>query len=896
MSSPTLDAIAHDDAARGTAGRLAATMAVLVATSEAVLRATSVADLCQRVCQAGLEKRKFMTAAVCVPARGGDQVEVTAIAGASRREVRDMEPISLAAASPNGRGLIGTAYREGVPCVSNDLADDPRNAPWRERTRETGAGSGAAVPLRVSGQVHGVLVLYTAERGGFDDETLALVQRMADNIGFGMENFEREARSRASVDELRRSEQHIRGVIEGMEDGYYEVDLRGAYRYVNAAFQRLLGYRADELLGTDNRRQQTPEMARVVARSFSTVYRTGQNLEACSWEYLHKSGHTMQVEGSVNLLRGPDGAVIGFFGMVRDVTQRRRSEETLRNSEQRFRALAHLSTDWFWELGDDFRYRTLAGRSGGVGHAAQDEFIGRRVWETSLLVELPHTWERIRRQMEAHQPFRDVVMHRQLEDGRPFFVSVSGEPVLDGDRFLGYRGISREITHQKLAEKRVKYMATHDALTGLPNRMLFSQMLARTIRDARVAGHGFGVLFIDLDRFKYINDTLGHDAGDTLLQHVTARFRHVLGEQHVLARLGGDEFVVLTHHGVSSTIEASAIARRLLDTALEPVRVRDQECQVSASIGVAHFPDHGEDEQTLMKNADAAMYFAKDAGKNTYQVYAERIRAGADERFMIESRLRGALERGQLQLHYQPQFDLASGRVCAVEALLRWHDPELGAVAPNRFIGIAEETGLIVPIGKWVLGEACRQHRAWADAGALPIVMAVNLSARQFRDETLLADLAAVLRTTGVPATQLELEITEGVVAHEPERAVHLLHAIEAMGVRLAIDDFGTGYSSLGQLKAFPIHTLKIDRSFIADVVDSPQDQAIAQAVIALGHNLGLVVVAEGVETEAQAQYLREQACDRTQGFLYSRAVPAAEVPAMLRRHGGWDEAGSPVA
>ena len=991
--------------------RSASVYAVLSATNEAVLRATSIEDLYQRVCSAGLEMGKFRVVAVCTPDPQTERIEIKAIAGGAEVDIGSVAFISVSAELPNGQGLIGSAFRSGTTVVSNDFPADQRTVPWHRQTNDAGLASAAAVPLRSEGRVIGVLALYCSRLNEFDTPTLALVERMAQNIGFGFENFERDARRRQAESLLRDSEQRVRSVLEGMEDGYYEVDLRGRYRYVNDAFLRLVGYSAAELQGLDNRAHQTPEMAAVVARTFKEVYHSGAHQKAQHWEYVHKSGKVVRVEGSVNLLRERDGECIGFFGMLRDITQRtrteqalraseekyrtivqsmgdsyfevdvngrlimvnpafcamlgrpmeeivgrsyrelqsqaaadkvfevfhsvfvsrrilpsfdwemlhgdgrtvmgeglvqpviderervtgfrgtlrdvterRRSEQALRSSEQRFRALAHLSTDWFWELDTDLRYRTLVGR-GGVVQATRDNFIGKLVWDTPLTIEPPGTWDTVRPMMQARKPFRDVVMCRTLDNGRPYFVSVSGEPVFDDDDvFQGYRGISREITKEKLAESRVKFLAAHDALTGLPNRLMFSQVLAETIAQARRDEVAFAVLFIDLDRFKFVNDTLGHDAGDHLLQEITARFSQELGPAHVLARLGGDEFVALVREG-GGAVPVEAVAARLLAAALRPLVVHGQECRVSASIGVACFPKHGTDERTLMKNADAAMYSAKDAGKNNLQFYSDEIQARSAERFAIESRLRSALERDEFSLHYQAQLDLESDTISGVEALLRWNNPELGSVSPARFIGIAEETGLIVPIGKWVLRESCRQAMAWRRAGLPSVCMAVNLSAGQFKDTFFLEDLAAVLHETGLPPHLLELEITEGMVVQNPEGAAQMLHAIKSTGVRLAIDDFGTGYSSLGQLKAFPIDTLKIDRSFIRELATSAQDRSITQAIIAMAKSLSLTVLAEGVETFQQEQFLHQQGCDRTQGYFFSRPVTPTAFASLLERH-----------
>jgi diguanylate cyclase (GGDEF)-like protein len=392
------------------------------------------------------------------------------------------------------------------------------------------------------------------------------------------------------------------------------------------------------------------------------------------------------------------------------------------------------------------------------------------------------------------------------------------------------------------------------------------------------------VLFIDLDRFKFVNDTLGHQAGDALLKEMSARLKAELRASDVVARLSGDEFVVLLRE-VDGLDQVGAVARKILSAAMKPIESVGRECRVTASIGIAMYPLDAQDEQSLMKSADMAMYLAKEEGKNNYQFYSADMRSQSIEKLALETELRGALGRNELFLHYQAKLDLKTETITGVEALLRWNNPELGSVTPAQMIPIAEETGLIVPIGKWVLKTACEQNVSWQQQGLPALCMAVNLSPRQFADPDLITDIAAVLQETGMAPELLELEITESMVMHNTDRAVTLLKAIKELGVRLAIDDFGTGYSSLAQLKRFPIDTLKVDRSFIREIPNDTEDKAITEAIIALGRTLGLTVVAEGVETEAQQTFLREQACDEIQGYYFSRPVAPDQFATFLEGH-----------
>lgn len=446
------------------------------------------------------------------------------------------------------------------------------------------------------------------------------------------------------------------------------------------------------------------------------------------------------------------------------------------------------------------------------------------------------------------------------------------------------RTLEHEADRQR-AEERVRYLATHDSLTGLPNRAMFGELLDQAVITARRYGNRPAVLFIDLDRFKLVNDSLGHAAGDLLLQEMARRLKAVLRESDVLSRLGGDEFVVMLHD-VARSEDASLVARKLLDAALESVTVLGQDCRVTASIGIAVYPEHGEDQQTLMKNADTAMYLSKEKGKNTYEFYVDGMQSQNNERLVLEAALRNALINKEFSLNYQAKLDLKSNRITGVEALIRWTHPEMGEISPQRFIPLCEENGAIIPIGRWVLETACEQNMAWQRQGLPPVKMAVNISARQFSDPDLLEHIQDALRKSGMEPSLLELELTESMVMLDPEHTIQTLRQLREIGVRTALDDFGVGYSSLAQIKGFPIDTLKVDRSFIRNLPESDHDRAITEAIINMARTLSLTVIAEGVETEAQETFLRGISCDESQGFYFSRPSSAEAFSELLRNHG----------
>jgi diguanylate cyclase (GGDEF)-like protein len=430
-----------------------------------------------------------------------------------------------------------------------------------------------------------------------------------------------------------------------------------------------------------------------------------------------------------------------------------------------------------------------------------------------------------------------------------------------------------QFVRRKQAEENILRLAHYDGLTGLPNRSMFNQRLAHALAQARRNETALAVLFIDLDRFKNINDTLGHDAGDHVLKEVAQRLLDCLRESDTAGRLGGDEFVVLIEE-LSQPLHVAGVSQKILAAVAKPFILDTQEFHITASVGISTYPDDSKDTQSLLKNADIAMYRAKEQGGSNFQFYSAQMNVHTVERMEMESDLRRAVERNELLLHYQPKVDIGSGRITGMEALVRWQQPGKALILPAQFIPLAEETGLIVPIGQWVLETACAQNKAWQEHGLPPLRISVNLSVRQFAHKNLVQDVARVLSETGIDPILLELEITESMVTHNPEQAVKLLVELKAMGIQLSIDDFGTGYSSLSYLKRFPIDSVKIDRSFIQDLPADSNDAAITRAIIAMAHSLKLKVIAEGVETEEQLRFLRDHDCDEMQGYYFSRPLP----------------------
>jgi diguanylate cyclase (GGDEF)-like protein/PAS domain S-box-containing protein len=437
---------------------------------------------------------------------------------------------------------------------------------------------------------------------------------------------------------------------------------------------------------------------------------------------------------------------------------------------------------------------------------------------------------------------------------------------------------------RKQAEDRIHFMANHDALTGLPNRALLKDRLSQAVLYAKRYDRWATVAFIDLDNFKFVNDSLGHTTGDELLKIVAQRMVHCVRATDTVVRLGGDEFVILLFDQPKSADIISATLQKVRAAIAEPIRVNGHDLTVTCSIGLANYPNDGMDADALLANADAAMYRAKEIGRDNFQFYTPELNTKVHEKFLLQKELRNAIARSEFVIHYQPQIDLRTGRLFAVEALIRWHHPERGTIPPIKFIPMAEETGLIVPIGDWVLLEACRQNMAWQQMGLPPINICVNVSARQFREKNWVSRVADALKESGMAAKHLELELTESLIMQDVEQAVATMKELQKLGVQLSVDDFGTGYSSLAALKNFPVARLKIDKSFISDILNNEHDRAVASAVISLGQKLNLRVIAEGVETDDQVAFLRENNCDEMQGYHFCRPVAALDMEKLLHQ------------
>jgi diguanylate cyclase (GGDEF)-like protein/PAS domain S-box-containing protein len=692
---------------------------------------------------------------------------------------------------------------------------------------------------------------------------------------------------------LHAAQQMQRQVIDHVPQQIFWKDLDSVYQGCNAVFARAAGLPSStDVAGKRDTDMPWAHLAGQIVANDRSVIDTALPLLNTEQSFVLPDGTTHWVLVNLLPLHDRQGVIVGVLGTLEEVTERKRAALTQqlqsRAIEASVNAIVITASHPDGELIDyaNPAFATLSGYSAAETLGRHPEFLlaqgnagqgGKR----AAAGPDPADLLALRAAFEAAGE-GNILLRNYRKDGTPFWNQWHVAPVRGPGGTLSHHVcVMNDMTAVIDYQAQLEHQANHDALTQLPNRKLFADRLHQAVAYAQRYRHALWVVFIDLDNFKLINDSLGHHLGDELLRRTGSRLLGCVRDSDTVARLGGDEFMLILHDEPQGHL-SPALLQKLVDSVSAPVQLNDQQLIVTCSVGVSLYPQDGADAQQLQQQADIAMYRAKEEGRNQIQFYEPAMNQRVAERTLIEGHLRHALGRGELSLHYQPRVDLRSGQVYGMEALLRWRHPELGQVPPVRFIGVAEETGLIVEIGAWVLRTACQQNADWQAAGLPQLRVAVNLSARQFHDKGLEAHIVAALEDSGLEPQYLELELTESLMMENVDAAVDTLTRLKQLGVALSIDDFGTGYSSLAYLKLFPLDYLKIDRSFIQDMLGDPSGAAIVRSVIALGHSLNFKIIAEGVETAAQLAYLSRYQCDEMQGFLYSRPIPAAEFAKLL--------------
>jgi len=685
-------------------------------------------------------------------------------------------------------------------------------------------------------------------------------------------------------DALRASEERLRLVLDQLPAAVWTTDNDLTITSSRGAALGRIGLRPEQLIGRHMRDTEAFVPDDPIVALCERALRGERNV-------VEETRRGRRFQTHVQPLRDADGAIIGTLGIALDVTELRRSEEALLQERERAQVTLEAITDGVIATDLQGRVQFLNPAAQALCGWPQAEAQGRPLHEVMVLEDeltgapIVDLVSEVLRQGKATTLGRNSRLRRR--DGSAIAVEDSAAPIRDSHgAAVGVVVAFHDVSASRMLAAQLSHQATHDPLTDLPNRALLLDRLEQAIANAQRHFKRLALLFLDLDRFKYINDTLGHPVGDQLLKQVAARLCSCVRRNDTVSRQGGDEFVVLLAE-MDRPEHATEVAQKMITTLAAPYRVDGNELHITTSIGISVYPDDGQTSSTLVKHADIAMYHAKENGRNNYQFFTESMNRRALQRVFLERSLRRALDRGELALYYQPQLSLPSGRIVGAEALLRWHHPERGLISPEEFIPVAEDSGLILSIGEWVLHSACRAALAWQRGTARPRRVAVNVSMLQFRHRDLVDMVRGALCASGLPPELLELELTESVVMHDPEQAVERLAELKTLGVRLAIDDFGTGYSSLGALKRLPVDRLKIDRSFVRDIHIDPDDAAIALAAIRLGHSLRLSVLAEGVEHQAALRFLVARRCDAIQGYLISEPLPLPRFEALLATQAG---------
>jgi diguanylate cyclase (GGDEF)-like protein/PAS domain S-box-containing protein len=680
----------------------------------------------------------------------------------------------------------------------------------------------------------------------------------------------------------RESNERLRAVIHAAPVAIIARDFDSVIRMWNPAAERMFGWREEEVLNTNT--SIDPEHLVEETRGHRERAQRGEAIWIEETLRMHRDGHLLDCSMSLTPVFDADGRVSATMVTITDITARKAAERALRESEERLRLAMDAAQMgmWYWEVdSDNFTYSE--GLSVLFGRRANDPAIDYRALQERLhpddrelfAITMRHA---VKQGVDFQVDYRVV-----WPDGSTHWLANRGQVHRNAEgRAVRVIGVALDITDRKQAEQRIAHMAHHDALTGLPNRVLLRDRIGQAIAQAHRNGTQLAVLFIDLDRFKTINDSLGHQLGDRLLQSVASRVLVCVREGDTVSRVGGDEFVIVIP-GLHSAADAAAVATKILEVLASAFHLNGVDLHVAASVGISLYPADGADAETLMRNADTAMYHAKDSGRGNYQFFTQHMNVAAQQRLTLENALRRGLENREFELHYQPLYDLRDRTISGFEALVRWNPPGREMVSPAKFIPTAEESGLIVPLGEWVLREALKQAKTWHLAGR-PLMVSVNVSAKQLARSNFVERLRRLIQEFGIDPANLELEVTESVIIEGAGDARKALDQIAALGVGIAIDDFGTGYSGLAYLKRLPIDTVKIDQSFVRDLTVDPDDAAIVTAIVAMAKSLGVDTVAEGVETEEQLAQLTALGCHRAQGYLLAKPMNAAAVNRLLAR------------
>ncbi len=782
----------------------------------------------------------------------------------------------------NGAGPAGKAVRSGEYACAQDFTTDPEVAPWRDSALKRGYRSVIALPLKNPiDEVFGVLVIYAEQPHFFNLQEKRLLEELAGDLAFGISVLRARIKFDQSRQDLQRTNELMNAIIEAAPVAIFGLDLDGNVHAVwNSAAERMLGWKATEVMG-----KKPPTVPMDKDHEFGRLrelIREGKSFHGTEVLRQRRDGSPIYYSVYASPLRDAEGRVSGNITVLVDSTQRKLAENALRSSEEKYRRIVDTANEGIWMLGPERVTLFVNARMAEMLGYRGDEIVGRPLHEFMFEEDLPELDRLLANQRPGQ--LKGVELRFRCRDGLTLWTLASLAHVFDDDgHFQGSFGMFTDITERKRQEEQLLYQAHYDPLTGLPNRFLSLDRLERQIEGARRHGWRTALLFLDLDDFKKVNDALGHEVGDQVLISAAARLQGAVRAEDTVGRLGGDEFIVLLDK-IEDAEDIAPVAEKIVQAFQEVFPVMGRHVMLTASLGIAIYPEDGTETLLLLRNADTAMYHSKSMGRNAYHFFTDSMNKNVARRLQLEEQLRFALERDEFFLVYQPIVAVASGAVEGAEVLLRWENSQLGKVSPDEFIDVAEQSGLIIEIGDWVMTNALQQLAEWSREGFSQLRLALNVSPRQFRQVGFVELLKRRVEESGLQGTNLELEITEGVLLSGECGAAQVLDEVRRLGMGVAMDDFGTGYSSLSYLRKFPFDSLKIDRSFIRDIIEDPHDRELVLASIRMAKGLGLRVVAEGVESASQLEFLRQESCDYAQGYYFSRPLRVDDMTQILRK------------
>lgn len=851
--------------------RISQLYATLSQCNKAIIHSNNELELFKKICQNTVYITDIKMAWIGLIDEQTKQLKPVAHYGIGTDYLKDIH-ITIDEKDPLGNGPTGTVCREDRPFWSQDFQHDTSTDPWHERGKEFDWKSSAALPLHKKGVVIGTLNLYSNETNTFNKSTRDLLQKMTADIDHAINTYEQEKARKKAEEALTNSRNLLITIIDTVPARIFWKDTNLNYLGCNYAFAKDAGKDdPQDIIGKSDYDFSWKENAKFYRADDRSIIELG--VPKLFFEEVQKrpDGTTVWLRTSKVPMYDKKNNAIGILGMHEDITEHKLVETSLRESQEHLQAIIENEPECVKLI--DARGNLIEMNPAGLEMLQADTF--EEVQQHTLTSYLLPEWR---------APF--IALHKKVMNGHSGTLEFEIQGLKGARRWLETHavpmrddngkvtmllGITRDITQRKKSEKHIQYMANFDILTGLPNRAKLDEQLTYLINLAKRKQNSFSLMFIDVDNFKDINDTLGHNIGDILLVELSKRLQSILREEDTLARLGGDEFILLLPE--CDADKAQNVAQKLLYAIQAPFSIEEYELNVTASIGIALYPTDGLDKETLSKNADAAMYRTKDEGRNGYSFFTEEMQTITTRKLQLLNALHHALSRNEFHIVYQPQISLKTGHIIGAEALLRWEHPKFGTISPAEFIPIAESSGLILSIGEWVLQSATKQLKSWMESGMSPIIMAINLSAVQFRHPNLPELVTQILQSTKLPSRYLELELTESVAMNNPKEAISIINNLYERGIRMSIDDFGTGYSSLSYLKKFKVYKLKIDQSFVRDISTDPEDKAIVAAIISMAHSLGLQTIAEGVETTEQLDYLYELGCDEAQGHYYNKPL-----------------------